>query len=558
MASATASTRNDPRSAGATTDAGPESGPGAAVIDGRPAIDDSDLRWSVRWSLTGRILAVNLFALLMLAGGVLYLDQFRDRLIDQRREQLRTQTMLMATAFGEAMTAGGRGDVAELAARFGPMTKARLRIYGSDGSLVLDSWKYTGPTFRLRDPNTEPWRKEAARFLDRIIEFIGSAPRLPAYQDAAGDRRAEWPEAEAAARGIVADELRRAPDRTVIATAAAPIPRPALGPPPVLHVTIETRDITRVVRSERSSSFVVFLGVLGLSLLLSSFLARTIVRPLRRLALAAQRVRLGRAREVTVPRFAKRRDEIGELARAVSDMTQALRQRMDATEAFAADVAHELKNPLASLRSAVESLEQVKDPGLQAQLLDVIRDDVHRLDRLITDISNASRLDAELARARFHHVDLGQMVATLVRLYEASGLPRGVEIAFARPEPGTAIVMGDESRLGQVVHNLIDNAISFSPDAGVVCVTVARSHDHVVLRVDDDGPGIPPESREDIFKRFYSLRPDGEAFGKHSGLGLAIAKAVIDAHDGSIKVLNRERDGQVAGARFVVSLPAAE
>jgi two-component system sensor histidine kinase ChvG len=346
--------------------------------------------------------------------------------------------------------------------------------------------------------------------------------------------------------------MRHAPDRTPVTVAAAPLPDGR-----VLMTTSDARDITRVVREERLTSFLIFLGVLALSTLLSGFLARTIVRPLRRLSIAAQRVRLGRAREVTVPRLPRRRDEIGMLARALSDMTQALRQRIDATEAFAADVAHELKNPLASLRSAVETLGSIKDDGLRAQLLDIIRDDVVRIDRLITDIAEVSRLDAELSRTRFVPVDIGAMTAALIRHAERGTLKRGVRIAYARPEPGTAMVMGEESRLSQVVRNLLDNAVSFSPEGGVVRVTVAPAGERVLLRVDDDGPGVPPENREDIFKRFYSARPEEEAFGKHSGLGLAIVRAVVEAHDGSIEVGNRERDGEVLGARFAVSLPAA-
>lgn len=516
------------------------------------ALEPDRLTWSKRFSLTQRILAVNLFALLMLAGGVVYLDSFRERLLEQRRGQAEVGAVLMADALSEALKAGGRPGADALSARLGRTTQARLRVYGVDGRLLVDSWRRTGPTFRLRDPTAEPWRKQAARFLDRMIELAGSPSRLPRYDNMLGAVRQDWPEAEAAVRGQVRAQFRRAPDRTVIVSAAAPIP----GTQDVLHVTIDTRDITRVVRDERTTSFLVFLGVLALSLLVSSFLARTIVRPLRRLSIAAQRVRLGRSREVTVPRFNKRRDEIGTLARALSDMTQALRHRIDATESFAADVAHEIKNPLASLRSAVESFELVKDDALRAQLLDVIRDDVNRIDRLITDIADASRLDAELSRTRFERVDLGQLAATLVKLVERAGLPRGVKIAYARPEPGTAIVMGEESRLAQAVRNLLENAVSFSPDEGVVRLTVMHAGRRVMLRVDDDGPGIPPGMHEQIFKRFYSERPDGEDFGKHSGLGLAISKAIVEAHDGTIKALNREQAGRVTGARFVMTLPA--
>jgi two-component system sensor histidine kinase ChvG len=236
-------------------------------------------------------------------------------------------------------------------------------------------------------------------------------------------------------------------------------------------------------------------------------------------------------------------------------MSLALRQRIDATEAFAADVAHELKNPLASLRSAVDSLDRVKDPALQAQLIAVIHDDVARLDRLITDIAEASRLDAELSRARFETVDLGVMIEGLVATREKRGVNGDVRLAFARPHKGTAIVFGDGSRLTRVIENLVDNAISFSPPGGLVQIAATRDGDHVVIRVEDEGPGVPPEAREAIFQRFHSIRPEGEAFGRHSGLGLAIAKAIVDGHNGEIRV--QDRDNAPTGARFVIRLPAA-
>ncbi len=512
----------------------------------------SSPNWDGRFSLAPRILAVNVFAILMLAGSILYLDSFRERLIDQRRAELRQQAGLLAAFLGTDPS-----HIAASTARYGAIGNSRLRVYGGDGALLADSWRTTGPTFELRDPADDPFRRDVARFLDRAIEAAGSFPALADYIEPRRDSRAAWDEvARAAATAKPADTLRFSADRIVIISSAAPLPGAAM-PRAALQLTRDTRDITDVVRRERATLFVVFLGVLAISLLISTFLASTIVRPLRLLAIAAQRVRLGRAREVTVPRFNQRRDEIGQLARALSDMTTVLRDRTDATEAFAADVAHELKNPLASLGSAVETLERVTDPALQAQLLEVVRTDVARIDRLITDIADASRLDAELSRSRFERLDLGALTATLVAGYDRAGLPRGVELAFSRPEPGSVMVLGEAARLAQVARNLIDNAVSFSPDKGVVVVVVLGSSDRVLLRVDDDGPGIPPENRDDIFRRFYSERPPSEAFGRHSGLGLAIARTIVEAHDGTIKALNREVQGRIAGARFIVSLPAA-
>jgi two-component system sensor histidine kinase ChvG len=256
---------------------------------------------------------------------------------------------------------------------------------------------------------------------------------------------------------------------------------------------------------------------------------------------------------VSVPLLPARRDEIGLLARALHDMTQTLRDRIDATEAFAADVTHELKNPLASLRSAVDSLERVSDPDLQRQLLDVVRHDVVRLDRLIVEIAEISRLDAELSRARMEAVDVGAMIESLLPHWEERAAEHGVHVIFARPRTGSAVVAADEARLARAIDNIVDNAISFSPAGGLVEIAAAESGERVTLTVQDEGRGVPAEKREAIFQRFHSIRPDEEAFGQHSGLGLAIVRATLEGHDGSVRVEDRH-DGR-SGARFVVQLP---
>jgi two-component system sensor histidine kinase ChvG len=324
----------------------------------------------------------------------------------------------------------------------------------------------------------------------------------------------------------------------------------------VLLLTANARDVRRVVRAERMTLGFVLLATIVFSALISIFLARTIARPLQRLARAAHLVRLGRAREVKVPRLPYRKDEIGLLARALHDMTQSLRYRIDATEAFAADVTHELKNPLASLRSAVDSLDRIEDPALRHQLLDVVRQDVHRLDRLISEIAEVSRLDAELTRARFEPIDLARMIESLLPGWEPRATERDVRIAFARPRIESAVVMGEESRLARAIDNIVDNAISFSPNGGLVEIAAVGVEDEVLLTIEDEGPGVSAEVREAIFNRFHSMRPESEEFGKHSGLGLAIAKATIEGHDGRISVEDRH-DGR-SGARFVIHLPRVE
>lgn len=508
--------------------------------------DDLLVNWSSRWSLTGRILAVNIFALALLAGGFFYLDSFRVRILDQRSTMVVNQTVLTAAALENASP----DKLASLMLNAGNTTRQRFRLYGPDGAKRLDSWELGPKTYHLRDPATEEWQRHVARFLDRLIDRVVDAEHYPAFAEPANDQLTAWPEAAQALNGKHAFMIRRAPDRTPVLSVAVPVGGPSGG---VLLSTLNARDVIRSVRAERFRLGLVLAAAITFSILLSLFLARTIVRPLRRLARAAQRVRQGRAREVQVPRLPSRRDEIGRLARAVSDMSFALRQRIDATEAFAADVAHELKNPLASLRSAVDTLARVREPDLQQKLIDVIRDDVVRLDRLITDISDASRMDAELSRARFEPIDIGVMLQNLTKMREERGRNKGIRMAFARPRLGTAVVMGDNTRLTRAIENLIDNAVSFSPPGGLVEIGATRVDDDVLIRIEDEGPGVPPEAREEIFNRFHSLRPDNAEFGKHSGLGLAIARTIIDGHGGHIMVQDRESGGQ--GACFLIRMP---
>ena len=504
------------------------------------------LAWSGGWTLTHRILAVNILTLVLLALSILYLDAFRNQLSKERLRQAEHQARLAAAAL--ANVPDERRGAALVA--LGTATGSRVRLYGSGGAKLADSWSATGPTYELRDPSTQRWTKAAARALDRGFNALVGAKPLDDFVEPPDDRLAAWPEAIEASQGPAAvSRARNAPDLTPVFSAAA-----RLNGHTVL-VTENDRNFTRTVRSQRSTLALAMLAATVLSILLSLFLARTIVRPLRRLALAAHRVRLGRAREVNVPRLPSRKDEIGMLARAVSDMSQSLRQRIDNIEAFAADVTHELKNPLASLRSALDSLDRVDDPKLQQRLIEVARGDVTRLDRLINDIGEAARTDAELAREAFEEVDVGKLIENIVAGWETRREKGSARIAFARPRRSSAVVPGKPDRLARAIDNIIDNAISFSPPGGLVEIAAARVGDKVRIRIDDEGPGVPSEAREAIFNRFHSERPDGEDFGRHSGLGLAIARAIVEGHDGEIDVA--DRDDAPSGARFTILLPAA-
>jgi two-component system sensor histidine kinase ChvG len=505
------------------------------------------LPWSGRWTLAHRMLALNLLTLLLVVLSTVYLDVFRNRLGKERVRQSRVEAVTAAQALGYVPMSEWPAMLASISRS----SENRLRLYGPDGRLLIDSWKITGPTYELRNPDTQKWTKEFARSLDRGFNFVVGAKALEDYVEPSDDHLQAWPEAvNALRRHKVDSETRNAPDLTPVFSTAVPVKQG------VLLATENDRGFTKTVHRQRAIIISAMVVVLGVSIFLSLFLARTIVRPLRRLALAAHRVRLGRSREVNVPRLPNRSDEIGLLARAVSDMSQALRQRIDNIEAFAADVTHELKNPLASLRSAVDGLDRVEDPDLKQKLMTIARDDVQRLDRLINDISEAARADAELLRAKFERVDLGPLIEQLVHSWEARRETGDARIAFARPRKDTAVVMGKPDRLARAINAILDNAVSFSPPGGLVEIAAARVGDEVRIRVDDEGPGVPPEAREAIFNRFHTVRPEGEKFGRHSGLGLAIAQAIVMGHDGDIDV--QDRDDAPSGARFTISLPAAD
>jgi two-component system sensor histidine kinase ChvG len=514
---------------------------------GRRDFRPDPLRWSSRFSLTSRILAVNILPLALLGGGIFYLDSYRKQLLSERYKLARIEAQITA----EALAGASRDRQEAVLTQIGKEQKMRLRMFDAEGQLWADSFELDQPAFVLDKVGDETWSEGFARWLDRAVNIIVGADPIPDYVEPAAPNADAWPELRRAREeGLTQIQLRDAPDGTPVINAAAPVGLVGA----TLLTTRNAVDITEKVREARTTLGMAVGLALLISILLSLFLARTIVTPLRVLARAAIRVRLGREREVEVPRLPERQDEIGLLARAVADMTGALRHRIDAVESFAADVAHEIKNPLASLRSAVDSLGKVDDPELRTQLIQVAAHDVRRIDRLVSEISEASRIDAELSRAIFEPVDLAQLVENVVDRREARGENGDCGIDLLR-EGNSTLVLGVPLRLERVIENLLNNAVSFSPAESIITVRVARRGDRVETSVCDQGPGIPAESREKVFARFHSLRPEAEDFGDHSGLGLAIGRTIAEAHDGTLTVRDPE-DGST-GACLVLTLPAA-
>ncbi|MGZ3264345.1 MAG: stimulus-sensing domain-containing protein [Croceibacterium sp.] len=503
-------------------------------------------RWSSHLSLTTRILAVNILPLALLGGGIFYLDSYRKQLLSERYKLARIEAQITA----EALAGATRERQDAVLTQIGKEQHMRLRMFDPQGRLTADSFVLDKPAFQLDRIGSEALQDKVARWLDRAVDTIVGAEAIPDYIEPNAPRADAWPELRRAREEHLTQiELRDAPDGTPVINAAAPVGLYGT----TLLTTRNAVDITQKVRSARSTLGIAVGLALLISIMLSLFMARTIVTPLRTLARAAIRVRLGRGREVEVPRLPERHDEIGLLARAVADMTGALRQRIDAVESFAADVAHEIKNPLASLRSAIDSLAKVEDAELRKQLIQVAAHDVRRIDRLVSEISEASRIDAELSRATFEPVDLSKLVANVLDRRKSRGENGTCRVELSL-ERGEAMVAGVPLRLERLIENLLDNAVSFSPENGTIAVRVARDDDTVEMAVCDQGPGIPAEAREKVFTRFHSLRPEAEDFGDHSGLGLAIGRTIAEAHDGTLVVRDPEHG---SGACLVLTLPAA-
>ncbi|MDP3659255.1 stimulus-sensing domain-containing protein [Phenylobacterium sp.] len=500
------------------------------------------------------IIALNLLGLVILIGGALVLNELRRGLVGARIDSLTTQGELIATIIDRAATIGEPEPsmdgqyAAEILQMLSNPRSQRARLFDAEGRLIADSdwvadrveWKTLPPARQRVDPGTFS------------LDLQGRGPAAPMASGEAGLAR----EVAKALKGDHQAGMRVGDHGARVVSVSIPIQHVQA----VLGVlTLEASDVDEIIARERAALIPFALIAVSVTLISSLLLNRLIAQPVRRLARAADSVRLSRARAISLPDLAKRDDELGDLTRSLEDMTHALSERMDAIESFAADVAHEIRNPLTSIRSALETLDLVTDPAARERLTRILHQDIQRLDRLITDISNASRLDAELSRESPRPLDVGRLLSDVAGLYQETAKPGDIDVRFVPADTLEPIrVSGREGPVGQVFRNLIDNARSFSRPGGEVRVGLQSSRGQAVVTIDDDGPGIPEENLETVFQRFYTSRPKGAAFGGNSGLGLSIARQITEAHGGVIRAENRAGpDGEVAGARFVVSLPQA-
>ncbi|MCJ9691442.1 sensor histidine kinase [Rhizobium sp. PRIMUS64] len=548
-------------------------------------------------SLTRRILFFNLAALLVLVGGILYLNQFREGLIDARVESLLTQGEIIAGAVsasasvdtnsitidpqkllelqaGQSITPVPNDEdlefpidpekVAPVLRRLISPTRTRARIFDADANLLLDSRHLysRGQVLRFDLPPVEEEKQTWSEWFATLFNKALQPGNLPLYKEAPGGDGSIYPEVMNALTGVRGAVVRTTEKGELIVSVAVPIQRfrAVLG---VLLLSTQAGDIDNIVHAERLAIMRVFGVATLVNVLLSLVLSSTIANPLRRLSAAAIRVRRGAKAREEIPDFSARQDEIGNLSIALREMTTALYDRIDAIESFAADVSHELKNPLTSLRSAVETLPLARSDDSKKRLMDVIQHDVRRLDRLISDISDASRLDAELARVDAGSVDMEVLLRDLIEVSrQVRSSKKQVEIEYAierKPNIKTRFVVnGHDLRIGQIIANLIENARSFVPEkGGKITVRLVRTRSRCVTTIEDNGPGIQAENIDRIFERFYTDRPESEGFGQNSGLGLSISRQIAEAHGGSLRAENitDAEGGHVLGARFILSLP---
>jgi two-component system sensor histidine kinase ChvG len=512
--------------------------------------------------LSWQIIFFNAVALAIMIAGVLLVQSGREGLVDERMAGIRQVASIVTGTLAE-YTARERTrsiDIEEaepLLRQLIAPTSLRARLDDTEGRLEIDTRNLLSRNIvETTDLPPLDFYHRAQGWLLRVYDALMGLNPLAGtepYFEAGGNGRV-YAEVRSALAGEPASAKRLDRQNKLVLSVAYPVQRfrTIYG---VLMVTTEGGDIDNILREERARLIGIALVALTVMVISSFYLSRAIAAPVRALAAAADRVRRGRLGRETIPAMAERKDEIGELADSLSAMTRALYARIDAIERFAADVAHELKNPLTSLKSAIEMLRRAPDDASRERLMQIVANDIARIDRLITDISDASRLDAELSREQVGAVDLARLLQVVTEVYQLVPLRRGIKLRLEFTTPARIAVIGQDERLGQVFRNLIDNAVSFSPDGGTVLINAEQLDDRARVTVVDEGPGIPPENVETIFNRFYTERPVDHGFGRNSGLGLSIARQIAEGLGGRIWAENRAPDEGRSGARFIVELP---
>ena len=520
--------------------------------------------------LTIKILSINVIAIFVVFTAVLHLDRYEDSLIQTELEGLERQATLFANALSEVAVARNPGTqnylsitaVQNVIDRSALDSPARSRVFGTGGELLADSSRLPG---RVPSVTTKPLASVSPniffqKFLDKFFQDFFYSPtqqHVPNYQQHTIQLARAFPEVISALRGSSIKTVKATTTGRKLLTVAMPIRKkykPVLG---VLLLSSDDKNINVAFNSYQKELIIAVVIAIIITSALSLYLSRSITRPIRRLASAAEKIRSDRNGRHEISEVSERNDELGELSKALTQMTDDLWQRLDAIEKFAADVAHEIKNPLTSIRSAVETASKIKDNEKRDKLLALILDDVHRLDRLITDISDSSRLDTELSREKFTAIDIAKLLLAFYEL-RTSQKKFGEKNLTLDIMEGNAelLILGHEIRIVQVIDNIVDNAITFSPPHGNINIVVSADTKSVTITIDDQGPGIPKGKLDAIFDRFYSERPPTEKFGLHSGLGLSICKQITEAHNGEITAENRlDHQSMTKGARFIITLP---
>ena len=495
--------------------------------------------------------------------GILYLGQHQNKIIETKLRNFGREIETLSVVLSEIDITKPE-DQKKIVSLLDKQEQ-EIRIYNQNGNLI------PARTLRIHDRSNKTTTQAIQMLKDTasfITGFLPETKKFPPYPGTSPDTSQFIPDLGEALNGNLSMSVWEGEDGKFLLSGGAPVFKD--NQTHGAFILLKNGDeINESIGLLWQDILKIFAFTLFITIFISIYLAGAIANPLKKLAKAAEDVRSGRIKGDEIPDLSHRLDEIGDLSVVLRGMTDALSTKMNSIESFAADVAHELKNPLTSLKSAIETLEKVKKDSDRKKLLDIITHDIHRMDRLITDISAASRLDAELSREEFDTLELSKVMEELLEAYkspiEREKNPDNAEITteddititFDYTPSQKHTINGSSDRLKQVFQNLIDNAISFSEKGNRINISLSKSNNFVIIQIDDEGPGIPDKKRQTIFERFYTERPD-QAYGQHSGLGLSICRQIIDSHRGSIFAENiRDNANKIVGARFSVVLKAA-